>query len=537
MKNKFKKTIILSFITAVSLCVNTLCYAIDFIPDGEKYKISGNAGKVSSNMLSLNVESNKDTAHKSYILTDDDGNFSYSFIMSDGVDAGKYTVKLTDVDRGEIYSHDFVYADKDKKLEIIGKLKDAKERSTAKTALDECIEYSLYAYPTSFKISEKILNSVHDAISQTDDFTLENYTTNLNEIFAVSTLKCATEENIDKILTEYSQVYKFENERYYSIYESFKDVTDANKKFLKNEIGDLKQIRELFNEITVLHKMCSEESPGGIADIIVNYSDVFPSSVTKLSYNDKVKLGTFILNDTINTMTEMKNAVSDMKGGSSGSVSSISDRNLSSVSETSSFASNVAATVNAETGNKPKYEFADLRDAEWAREAIYALSNKEIINGYDDGDFRPNSNITREEFVKIIVCAFSLNTFGSGNSFVDVPQEHWAYNYISSAGRNGIVKGDENGAFGIGQNITRQDMAVIIYNVLELSGKAEDFEINEEFSDAKSIADYAKKSVNALKAYKISDGYTDGTFMPLNNATRAEAAQLIYKVLQFANLI
>ena len=308
----------------------------------------------------------------------------------------------------------------------------------------------------------------------------------------------------------------------------------VNKMFPENKFDTLLQIRKVFNEITVLHKMCSEESPGGIVKVINDCSDVFPSTVTDLSTDDKLKLGTSLLGKTINTMTEMETAVSNMKsnngGGqeSSGSGGATSSRNTSKGSESTGYVSSVAAPADSETGEKLKYDFADLKDAEWAREAVYTLSNKEIISGYVDGDFRPNNNITREEFVKLIVCAFKLNTFGSGNSFADVPQGHWAETYISSASRSGIVGGIGNGEFGLGQNITRQDMAVIIYNALEVTGKSEAFELRAPFSDAESIAGYARNAVNALKAYEILNGYTDGTFLPQNNATRAEAAQLIF---------
>lgn len=540
MKNIFKKAIIFSVVATV-LCAETKCCAIDFIPDGQQYTISGNAGRILSNMLSVNVEGDKSLAHKSYILTDDDGNFSYSFMLPDGIVAGKYTVKLTDSDKGVVYSHDFVYADENKKLQIIKGLNDATERNEAESALNECIEYSMYAYPTSFVISSEILCSVYDGISQISNFDLENLSDKLKEIFAVASLGCATQENIDKILTEYNQVYKFENEKYYSLYSTYDDVDAVNKKFLKNDFDNLSRIREVFNEITVLHKMCSEESPGGIAEVIGDFSDVFPASVINLSYSDKLSLGTFLLGKTVDTMTEMETAVSDMKNDdepeSSKNTSGTSDRRSSKASKSSSFAGSVASAGNGANGDKLKYAFADLRDAEWAREAVYALSNKEIINGYADGDFKPNNNITREEFVKIIVCAFKLDSVSMQNRFIDVPRGHWAEGCISSAFESGIVKGDESGAFGLGQNITRQDMAVIIYNALVLSGKAEAFESCEAFSDTESIADYALKAVNALKAYGISNGYTDGAFMPLNNATRAEAVQMIYKVMQFANLI
>ena len=114
---KLLKAAILSITAALSM--QAMCHAIDFVPDGQRYTIRGNAGEVSSHMLSVNVKSSKALAHTSYVLTSDDGDFSYSFMLPEDAAAGKYTVKLTDSDRGEIYSYDFVYADENKKTQII----------------------------------------------------------------------------------------------------------------------------------------------------------------------------------------------------------------------------------------------------------------------------------------------------------------------------------------------------------------------------------------------------------------------------------
>ena len=81
--------------------------------------------------------------------------------------------------------------------------------------------------------------------------------------------------------------------------------------------------------------------------------------------------------------------------------------------------------------------------------------------------------------------------------------------------------------FGSGENVTRQDMAVIIYNAMIKSGIT--LETQElEFSDKHLISDYAKNAVSALTKAGVINGLSDNTFNPAGEATRAEAAKMIY---------
>ena len=97
----------------------------------------------------------------------------------------------------------------------------------------------------------------------------------------------------------------------------------------------------------------------------------------------------------------------------------------------------------------------------------------------------------------------------------------------------GLINGYSETEFGATDLISRQDMAVIIYNTAVYKGvevmKAEDA---LGFGDDGEIADYAKESVYALKAMGIVNGVSDMEFAPLRNATRAEAAVIIHKLLR-----
>ena len=116
--------------------------------------------------------------------------------------------------------------------------------------------------------------------------------------------------------------------------------------------------------------------------------------------------------------------------------------------------------------------FDDIDGVEWAREAINYLAAKGIVSGKAEKTFAPNDNITREEFVKILVSAFGINSDGAELDFSDVSKDDWFYPYLSKAVASGVVSGYDNGRFGTGDCITRQDICVMIQRIMQKSNVA-----------------------------------------------------------------
>lgn len=173
--------------------------------------------------------------------------------------------------------------------------------------------------------------------------------------------------------------------------------------------------------------------------------------------------------------------------------------------------------------------FNDIENFPWAEESINYLYSKSVINGKGDSKFAPGDYVTREEFVKMLTLAFGLNLVDDEFPFEDVTVEHWSYPYVKSAYLAGICNGVSHNEFGIGVNITRQDVCVMVHNAI----KAADLKISSgsmTFGDDKTIADYAKEAVRAMASAGIVNG--DGhNFYPENFATRAEVAKIIYMVI------
>ena len=176
--------------------------------------------------------------------------------------------------------------------------------------------------------------------------------------------------------------------------------------------------------------------------------------------------------------------------------------------------------------------FDDIDEAPWAKDAINKLAGLGIVNGKSEKIFAPNDNVTREEFVSIIVRAFQLTKSDKEAEFSDVNKDAWYYKSVKTAFSSGIINGMGDGKFGIGQQITRQDMAVIISRAVEVSG-LELYTIypDKTLNDLDLVSDYAKDAVGKMIKAGVINGNDAGDFMLTSKATRAQAAQIIYNIL------
>lgn len=171
--------------------------------------------------------------------------------------------------------------------------------------------------------------------------------------------------------------------------------------------------------------------------------------------------------------------------------------------------------------------FTDVPSNHWAKEMIEELYSEGVVSGKGDGVFAPEENVTREEFVKLLVTSMNLNTIGEKLKFTDVPEDSWYYSYVYTAYNSGIVNGTSETTFGSGQAITRQDLAVMAYNVIKACDLKTSGENDKDFNDFGMVSDYAKNAVSALKADGILSG-DGGSFRPNDKTTRAEAVKIIY---------
>ncbi|MNW56347.1 Endo-1,4-beta-xylanase A precursor [compost metagenome] len=176
--------------------------------------------------------------------------------------------------------------------------------------------------------------------------------------------------------------------------------------------------------------------------------------------------------------------------------------------------------------------FNDLGKAEWARTVIESLASREIVQGTGQGEFNPNQAITRAQFVHMLMSALDLKGTNNGSDFTDVPQGSWYSDSVAIAKQLGIVTGRSGGKFDGNATITREEMAVLVYRAIVTVNLLND-ELNGEtgFADESSISAYAKDAIHAMNDKGIIQGVGNGQFQPKGLATRAQAAKVIFEVL------
>lgn len=183
--------------------------------------------------------------------------------------------------------------------------------------------------------------------------------------------------------------------------------------------------------------------------------------------------------------------------------------------------------------SKPFQNFSDTKDYLWVSEGIEYMNKNGIIQGFGDGTFRPEGQVTRAEFVKILILTFGETKEDAKCSFTDVQITDWYYPYVASAFTEGIVLGNENGSFGSDNKITRQEMCVMAYRAVVKFNVYLGNNIPEKsFSDADEIDGYAREAIAKMQKAGIISGYEDGFFVPHGTATRAEAVKILYELFR-----
>ncbi len=254
-----------------------------------------------------------------------------------------------------------------------------------------------------------------------------------------------------------------------------------------------------------------------------------PSSDTYVTLTATITNGDAVRTKTFEPVKVLK-ATSTAGGGSGGRT------NGSTVTRTNENAATVPNTPQTPTqsGNGTLSGFHDMDQAIWADLAVSDLVKAGIVNGMGDGSFRPNQSVTREEFVKMLLGALGIEALEAETAFSDVNANEWYATYVAAAEQLGIVQGISEEAFGVGQTIVRQDMALMIQRAMEVTGKT----LNQDgetvmFGDTDSISDYAKDAVDQLAKAGIINGMGDGNFAPMQSCTRAEAAKVIYELINY----
>ncbi len=172
--------------------------------------------------------------------------------------------------------------------------------------------------------------------------------------------------------------------------------------------------------------------------------------------------------------------------------------------------------------------FSDSRlVSTWAEDAIIRATAEGFVAG-NNGYLEPKKDITRGEFVKVIISALGLDISGNSEmSFSDVTEDDWFYPYVNAAYKANIIMGSDN-RFNPGDSISREQMAALVVRALNLKPGKLDYEIQ----DIAEVSSWAKSHVETVAAYGIMTG-NDGIFSPKAPVTKEMAIVVVMRVYDY----
>jgi len=182
--------------------------------------------------------------------------------------------------------------------------------------------------------------------------------------------------------------------------------------------------------------------------------------------------------------------------------------------------------------------FRDVARSQWYYGAVQYVYDVGLFSGTSEGIFSPNVYMDRAMFVKVLSNKTeNYEKVSGGAIFSDVPSNQWYYECVQWAAANGIVDGYEDGRFDPKRKITREQMAVMLYNYAVKTGT--DVTVtgsrHESFTDFGKVSSWAKEAVIWAVDREIINGTTGTTLDPKKTATRAQVAQIFKNADEILN--
>lgn len=502
--------------------------------------------------LSDNITSGEIIEKTLYVMqknADSEGNFSFTLNMA-GNPLGRYSFVLTD--GSDKINSEFMYASDTEKLKLIGKINEA----NSGTEISELIDVSSVDADgaLAFNLKDEIIFAT-DNIKVLGIFAVLNEKDKAESIdefvnkLTVAAVMSALNEGKAIDFNKYSSLLMID-EKYISTYREKISETENNKlaeAFEAKGINTYEGFGKHFKDTLILTVINNVSSWSDADYIIREHGDDIGINVSLYSSFSKNKqlaaqLGENAPYNEISDLVAEYNriykklsaGVSAGSGGGGGN----SGGGVKPIGK---------AEINGEVDNEPispenfsqsvKVYFKDIDEIPWASEYISELAKKGILAGNGDGMFLPSVEIKREEFVKILVNAFGFESKTKENVFTDVDKNAWYYDYVQTGYSNGIINGYGDNVFGTGRSLSRQELVAIAYRAAKIMDYKFDTEIKNVFADEKEISDYASEAIYAFKNAGILEGTGNNMFEPNGNVTRAQAAKIIYMLMEYGGVL
>ncbi|CCQ95739.1 hypothetical protein CULT_30101 [[Clostridium] ultunense Esp] len=165
----------------------------------------------------------------------------------------------------------------------------------------------------------------------------------------------------------------------------------------------------------------------------------------------------------------------------------------------------------------------------WAKDAVEVMASQNIVKGSSANTFNPEGKVTRAEFATMLVRALGLSAKGAyTGQFTDVKESDWFAGSVEAAAKAGIIRGS-GGKFNPKASVTREEMTVMLIRALGLTDQAAG--LTPSFSDAGSVATWAKEAVALAQQKGLISGIGNNLFAPKGISKRAEAATLLFRLM------
>lgn len=547
MKKVFASLLIFMLCISMTVCADVKVEVIDLYED--VIRISGEASDGDNVFVSVfnpgfSSASLPLSANDALIFYDTaiagNGEFSVDAKLHsrNNSDGGIYKIMVTTEDKTE--ELDFNYYFYGKKIQAI---RDTNTSDDLSDIVDNI--YTIYSLSESdiYKTTSK--ETIAGVLENLPD--IEEDVNVMNDTLKKSLCIAAYKDGNEKLVADGTVMYASMFAPDESLYEDYLGnlssvgIDSVHEKLLGAECESLDEIKEKFEELTLLNLICNykDSGYGHVKTFFAKYDESFEEygidtdDVSKV--NDKTSVYKALANSHCESMSDLadvyekalKKSTSSSDngggGGGGGGSSSATDKYPNVVPQVSD---TTAGTGFVENNTLP---FEDISQEHWARESILKLYKSKVISGKSRTSFAPDDTVTREEFAKMIVIALFGESTDTTTQFSDVTG--WSVPYVAKASKLGIVTGIAEGIFSPGATVTREQAATFAARAL----KVKNFESDKEakiFNDDESISDWAKDSVSLLSSEGVLVGRENGEFAPLDNVTRAEAAKIIYESLK-----
>ena len=175
--------------------------------------------------------------------------------------------------------------------------------------------------------------------------------------------------------------------------------------------------------------------------------------------------------------------------------------------------------------------FVDVNQSDWFYDNVLFGYSGGLFSGTSATTFTPSGTMTRGMMVTVL-WRMSGSPQAAGAGFSDLPEDAWYAAAVNWAYENGVVSGVGNNLFAPNDEITREQMAVMLYNYAKFIGAELPKNREGVFADEDKISAWAKEAVSAMYAAEILNGKGLNDFDPQGKATRAEVATMFTRFIE-----